>query len=59
MTYLSAIDLKNPVAEQYDDSVEARVDLYKQLADRVTRIKLAVAAQYGKDSNEYKDVVKY
>ena len=62
-TFLESIDTKNSSVaekyEQYDDSVEARFDLYKELQDRVTRIKLAVAAQYGKDSNEYKDVVKY
>lgn len=62
-TFVSAIDAKNSAVaekyEQYDDSVEARLDLYKQLAERVSKIKLAVAAQYGKDSNEYKDVVKY
>jgi hypothetical protein len=29
------------------------------MQEKITKIKLAVAAQYGKDSNEYKDVVKY
>jgi formiminotetrahydrofolate cyclodeaminase len=45
--------------EQYDDSVEARGELYNQLTDRLSKIKLALAAQYGKDSNAYKDAVKY
>lgn len=62
-TFLASVDTKNQSVaekhEQYDDAIEARLDLYKQLAERVSKIKLAVAAQYGKDSNEYKDVVKY
>lgn len=61
--FLDTADAKNnSVAqqyEQYDNSVEARGALYADLQDRVTKIKLAIAAQYGKDSNEYKDVVKY
>jgi hypothetical protein len=45
--------------KNYLNSVEARSDLYKELGDRITKVKLAVAAQYGKSSNEYKDVVQY
>lgn len=62
-SFLNSIDAKNSAVaeryEQYDDSVEARFELYDELKDRITKIKLAIAAQYGKDSNEYKDVVKY
>ena len=62
-TYLTGIDAKNSAVaekyEQYDDSVEERSDKYAELKDRITKIKLAIAAQYGKDSNQYKDVVKY
>jgi len=62
-TYLASIDSKNSLVaekyEQYDDAVEARLDKYAELKDRVTKIKLAIAAQYGKDSNQYKDAVKY
>lgn len=62
-TFLNAVDAKNTSVAQkyeaYDDSVEARGSLYNELQDRITKIKLAIAAQFGKDSNEYKDVVKY
>ncbi len=62
-TFLNSVDAKNTLVAQkyeaYDDSVEARGSLYKDLQDRITKIKLAVAAQFGKDSNEYKDIVKY
>jgi len=62
-TYLAGMDTKNSSVaakqEQYDDAVEARVDLYNQLDKKVSKIKLAIAAQYGKTSNEYIDVVKY
>jgi hypothetical protein len=45
--------------QYYDNAIEARGDLYKQLSEKVSKVKLSVAAQYGKDSNEYKDVVKF
>ena len=61
--FLDDTDTKNNLVaqqyEQYDNSVEVRGALYTDLQDRITKIKLAIAAQYGKDSNEYKDVVKY
>jgi hypothetical protein len=62
-TLLSTVDAKNSsVAEKqetYDNKIEARGDLYKDLAARVTKVKAALASQYGKQSNEYKDAVKY
>lgn len=62
-TFLNSIDAKNKLIaqrrEQYDDAVEARLGLYKDLQDRVTKVKLALASQYGKTSNEYLDSVKY
>ena len=62
-TFLNSVDAKNTLVAQkyeaYDDSVEARATLYNDLQDRITKIKLAVAAQFGKDSNEYKDILKY
>lgn len=62
-TFLISIDAKNKLIaqrrEQYDDAVEARLGLYKDLQDRVTKVKLALASQYGKTSNEYLDSVKY
>ncbi|OGU77825.1 MAG: hypothetical protein A2V93_00435 [Ignavibacteria bacterium RBG_16_34_14] len=61
--FLTSIDTQNSAVaqklENYDNSVEARGDLYKELGGRITKVKLAVAAQYGKSSNEYKDMVKY
>jgi len=61
--FLNSIDAKNSSVsekyEQYDDTAEQRSDLYKELQEKVTKVKLAVASQYGKSSNEYKDVVKY
>ncbi len=62
-TFLASIDSKNTSVAQkyeaYDDAIEARAVHYDDLQDRITKIKLALAAQYGKDSNEYKDAVKY
>lgn len=61
--HLNTISAKNSlvaqVREQYDDAVENRANLYNELKERITKIKSAIAAQYGKRSNEYKDVVKY
>ncbi len=45
--------------EDYDNAVEARANLYTDLKRRVTQIKAALASQYGKQSNEYKDSLKY
>ena len=62
-TMLAAIDAKNSsvseMQETYDNKVETRADLYKNLGERVTKVKAALASQYGKQSNEYKDAVKY
>lgn len=61
-TNLNTISAKNSmvaqVREQYDDAVENRSNLYKELRKRITKIKMSIAAQYGKRSNDYKDVVK-
>ncbi len=45
--------------EKYNDAVEKRGGLYKELDDRIARIKGAIAGQYGRNSNEYKGCVKY
>ena len=62
-TLLTTIDTKNKLIgqmrEQWDDAVESRMSLYSDLQTRVTKTKLALASQYGKTSNEYKDSVKY
>lgn len=62
-TLLNTIDAKNKLIaqrrEEYDDAVEGRMSLYVDLQNRVTKVKLALASQYGKTSNEYKDSVKY
>jgi len=62
-TFLDSIDTKNSLVaqrlEEYDNSVEARSAFYVTLADTVQKIKLALAAQFGKTSNEYKDSLRY
>lgn len=60
---LNSIDQKNSLIyqrlEQYDNAVELRLSKYVTLADIVTKIKSALAAQFGKSSNEYKDSLSY
>jgi hypothetical protein len=62
-TFISLVDSKNSLVaeklESYDNSVEARLNLYNELDYRVTKLKLALAAQFGKTSNEYKDSLRY
>jgi len=62
-TFLESIDTKNSLVaqkqEQWDNSLEARGTLYNTLADSVKKVKLALAAQYGKTSPEFADAVKY
>lgn len=62
-TFLDDIDAKNSLVaqrqEEWDNSIEARSTHYNDLADRVRKIKLALAAQFGKSSNEYNDAMKY
>ena len=57
------MDVKNSLVaekmEEYDNAVEARLSLYDELDDRVRKILLALAAQYGKTSDEYKDSLKF
>ena len=62
-TTLAAIDAENSsvaaMQETYDNKVEARASLYDDLSGRITKVKAALASQFGKQSNEYKDAVKY
>jgi hypothetical protein len=62
-TFLTTIDAKNKLIaqrrEEYDDAVENRMSLYTDLQTRTTKVKLALASQYGKTSNEFKDSVKF
>ncbi|MFZ1517227.1 MAG: hypothetical protein WAU11_00540 [Ignavibacteriaceae bacterium] len=62
-TLVATLDAKNSEVankqEVYDNKIEDRGNLYTELADRVTKVKAALASQYGKQSNEYKDSVKY
>ncbi len=62
-TLVTGLDAKNSEVankqEVYDNKVEVRGNLYTELADRVTKVKSALSSQYGKQSNEYKDSVKY
>jgi hypothetical protein len=62
-TFISQVDAQNSLVaeklEEYDNGVEVRLGLYDELDDRVTKVKLALAAQFGKSSNEYKDSLRY
>jgi hypothetical protein len=62
-SFIQQLDAKNSeVAEKnelYDNSAEARRELYAELKMRVSKVKLALAAQFGRTSNEFKDAVKY
>ena len=62
-TLVATLDAKNSEVankqEVYDNKTEVRANLYMDLAGRVTKIKSALASQFGKQSNEYKDSVKY
>ncbi len=61
--FLDSVDAKNAeVAEKYvaySRAVNERKDFYDTLADIVRKVKSALASQYGKQSNEYKDAVKF
>ena len=62
-TFISQVDAQNSLVaeklEEYDNGVEVRLGLYDELDDRVRKVKLALAAQFGKTSNEYKDSLRY
>lgn len=62
-TFVGQLDAKNTeIAEKltdWDNAIEARADLYNTLKDRVSKVKSALAGQYGRQSNEYKDSLKY
>ncbi len=62
-TLVATLDAKNSEVankqEVYDNKVEVRGNLYTELAGKITKVKSALASQYGKQSNEYKDSVKY
>ncbi len=61
--FVTSVDVKNSLVaekmEEYDNAVEARLSLYDELDDRIRKIRLALAAQYGKTSDEYKDSLKF
>ena len=61
--FVAQLDSKNTeVAEKvtnWDNAVEARSDLYKTLQEKVSKIKMALAGQFGRQSNEYKDSLSY
>ncbi|MBK7379716.1 MAG: hypothetical protein IPJ03_12025 [Ignavibacteriales bacterium] len=62
-SFLNSIEQKNTLIyqrlEQYDNDVEVRMEKYITLKDRVSKIKAALASQFGKNSNEYKDSLSY
>lgn len=61
--FLNTVSAKNSAVlqkrEQFSDAVEVRANLYDELKERIKKIKSSIAAQYGKQSNEYKDCIKY
>ena len=61
--FVTQLDNKNSeIASKlsdWDNAIETRADLYDTLKDRVSKIKAALAGQYGRQSNEYKDSLKY
>ncbi len=61
--YLKTIDTKNSAVaaayERYDDSVEQRWSIYDELSKRITKIISYITSEYGKDSQQYKDSLKY
>ena len=62
-TFLDSIDTQNSLVaqklEEWDNSVELRSGFYVTLAENVKKVKLALASQFGKTSNEYKDSLRY
>ncbi len=62
-TLLDTLDAKNSDVsskqEIFDNKTEVRGNLYTELADKVSKVKSAIASQYGKQSSEYKGSVKY
>lgn len=61
--YLAEVELKNSeAAEKFyslEDARTSRRELYDQLKDRIQKVKSSLASQFGKNSSEYKDIVKY
>ena len=61
--FITQLDDKNSeIASKlsdWDNAIETRFDLYAALKDKVSKIKSALAGQYGRQSNEYKDSLKY
>lgn len=62
-TFVANLDTKNSeIAEKltdWDNAIETRADLYATLKERISKIKSALAGQYGRQSNEYKDSLRY
>jgi hypothetical protein len=62
-TFLNSLDVQNSTVaakqEAFENSAEVRRNLYKDLKKKISKVKFSIAAQFGRDSNEYKDVVKY
>lgn len=61
--FLSEVELKkSEAAEKYfllEDARTSRREKYNQLKERIQKVKSSLASQFGKNSSEYKDVVKY
>lgn len=62
-SFASSINTENSLVagklEEYNNPVEVRLNLYDRLEDRIRKVKLALAAQYAMNSNEYKDLMRY
>ena len=62
-TFMDNLYAKNRLvlskAEVYCNAVDVRVNLYADLKLRVSKAKSALASQYGKQSNEYTEALKY
>lgn len=62
-SFLDSVDAKNTeVAEKYvaySRAINERREFYDTLGDIVRKVKSALASQYGKQSNEYKDALKF
>lgn len=62
-TFLDGINALNKSVHNkqavLDNAIEERAKLYVDLQGRIQKIKMALASQFGKQSNEYKDSLQY
>lgn len=62
-TFIAQLDAKNTdiydKQTDWENAVDDRAELYDILKTRVSKVKSALAGQYGRQSNEYKESLKY